>query len=113
MPTAIAKVLRNVKAIFLGDENHNPLFIWSQNMPVNAKVNQLPKRAVCLVLIPPKGFEKSWLWHTIRVRRLLKTGIASAIIHAIIHRQTVRPTQEPMAIRSRLCIRSVPAKIRM
>lgn len=46
MPTAIAKGLRNVKAIFLGDENHNSLLIWSQNMP-HPNVNKLPKRAVC------------------------------------------------------------------
>jgi hypothetical protein len=46
MPTQIAKVFRSVKAIFLSEENHNPLFMWSQNMPVNPKVNQLPKRAV-------------------------------------------------------------------
>jgi hypothetical protein len=46
MPTQIAKALRSVTAIFLGEENHNPLFMWSQNIPVNPKVNQLPNKAV-------------------------------------------------------------------
>lgn len=43
----IAKLLKSVKAILWDEEIHNPLFIWSQNMPVDPKVNQLPNRAVC------------------------------------------------------------------
>lgn len=54
-PTQIAKILSIVNMIFLGDENHSPLFMCSQNMPVNPKVNQLPNRAVC--------FQVSWVSH--------------------------------------------------
>jgi hypothetical protein len=35
-----------VRRIFLGDENHRPLFMNSQKVPGRLKLNQLAKRAV-------------------------------------------------------------------
>lgn len=53
------------------------------------------------------------LYLTIKLRRLLNTGIAKAIIQAMIQRPTPMPIQDPMAIKSRFCIRSVPANTRV
>lgn len=50
---------------------------------------------------------------TIKLRRLLNTGMADAITHATIHSDKASPIQEPTATKSRLCMRSVPAKIRI
>ena len=49
---------------------------------------------------------------TIKLRRSLKTGIADAMIQAKTHMQRAIPTQELMATQSRLCMRSVPRKMR-
>lgn len=45
--TAIAIRFTKVRRIFLGEENQRPLFIYSQNIPLRPKVNQLAKREVC------------------------------------------------------------------
>lgn len=50
---------------------------------------------------------------TIKLKRLLNTGIAEAITHAITHKVRQIPTQEPIATQSRLCIRPVSANRRI
>lgn len=49
---------------------------------------------------------------TIRLSRSLNTGMASAMIQAMIQQVNAMPTQDPMEKRSRRCIRSVPRKRR-
>lgn len=48
----------------------------------------------------------------IKLSKLLKTGMASAIIHATIHTPATIATQQLVVKTSRLCMRSVPRKIR-
>lgn len=46
IPIHVQVRLTKVKRIFLGEENHNPLFIYNQNIPGRPKLNQLAKSAV-------------------------------------------------------------------
>lgn len=120
IPMHTQTTLIKVKSIFLGEENHNPLFIYSQKAPGSPKLNQLAKSAVFCdhnQISPSQSIARysidSWVGRTMRLRRLLNTGIAEAIIQAITQRATAIPIQDPTAMKSRLCIRSVPAKIRV
>lgn len=61
---------------------------------VNLQVNQLAKS------------------DAIKLSKLSKTGIASAIIHARIQTTNPMATQEPVAMKSRECMRSLFRKIR-
>jgi hypothetical protein len=45
-PTIKQEILTHVRKIFLGDDNHSPLFMNSQKAPGRLKLNQLAKRAV-------------------------------------------------------------------
>ena len=111
----MANKFMKVKTIFLGDANHMPWFKCRPNIPVKMKVNQLPKSAVCSNVSSAsktaKKHRKSE--HTINVRRSSNTGIAIAITQATIQRAVAMPTHELTPTQSRLCMRSVPAKIRM
>lgn len=114
IPTQIQPALRIARQIFLPEDDHKPLFIYSQNMPGIPKVNQLAKTATYQVVSP-----QFWRMvrnnpaHTIKLRRLLNTGIASAITQAIIQNPKPITIQDPVATKSRLCMRSVPAKMRV
>ena len=113
IPMQIQKIFTTVKAIFRGEENQSPLFIHSQNIPGNPKENQLAKRdtykedsvSLLNILVEESG-------HTIRLKRLLNTGIAEAIIQATTQTPNAMATQDPTATISFLCMRSVPAKRR-
>ena len=92
MVAPIQKVptFRPVKNIFLELLVYLPLFMYSQNTPLSPYVNQLAKSAL------------------IRLRRSLKTGIASARIHATIQRVSTISAHTPKLPQVLLLIRSVP-----
>jgi hypothetical protein len=108
---------KKVSAIFRFDENHSPLFMNSQNAPGRLKLNQLAKRAVFTESVPNCAHitrdNVIGRGHTIKLSKLLKTGIAVAMIQATTQRATPIPIQDPTALKSRFCMRSVPAQTRV
>lgn len=80
---------------------------------MHVHVNQLANSAVYSKLMSThttKREGKSDL--TIKLRRLLKTGIASAMIQAIVHKTSPISTHDPIDRQLRFCMWSVPRKIR-
>jgi post-segregation antitoxin (ccd killing protein) len=114
------KIFKNVKPIFRVLANHWPLFIHSQKIPGRPKENQLAKSET---YHKKNQYQYHAKFHdlnhvedirrrTIKLSRLLKTGIEDAMIQATTQTPNAMANHEPTATTSRLCIRSVPAKTR-
>lgn len=111
-PIQIQITLTIVRRIFLGEENHSPLFMYNQKAPGRPKLNQLANNAVFSQSVR-NIYSHRRTELTIKLRRLLNTGIAEEIIQAMTQRTNAIPIQDPTAMKSCLCIRSVPAKTRV
>lgn len=79
-----------VSSIFPLDSRYRPQFKNSQKTPLSPYVNQLANSA------------------EMRLSRSLKTGIASAMIHATVQRTRTMSAQTPKLDQVRLLMRSVP-----
>lgn len=118
------KRLKAESSIFRLEEKYLPLFMNSQktalipSAPVSA--GRAIKRTWGLHTSRPTGEKRSLerlsVWtrmirkysrHTTKLRRLLKTGMASAMIHARIHSTRTMPVHIPIAFQSRRCMRSL------
>ena len=104
-PTEIAKQFKSVMMLYLPEENKWPQATFSPKTPVKIKVNQLLNSAVferCQYGL--SDYQKQLEGITIKVSRSLNTGMASAIIQAIIQRPAAIPTHDATATKFRLCM---------
>lgn len=104
-------MLAKVRNILVGDAKYWPLFMWSQKIALKPSMSYVSADHSCDV---PRDLQVNQLAKSdaIKLSRLLKTGIASAIIHASNHTAAPIAIQEPVATQSRLCMRSLLRKIR-
>lgn len=84
----------------------------AEGEPAGKQGALLDWRLVCRHKIQGQGRQGN-REQTIKLRRLLNTGIADAITHATTQRIRAIPTHDPTATKSLFCMRFVPAKIRM
>lgn len=106
------RTLTKVSTILVGDAKYWPLFMWSQKIalkPSASHVSFYHRSGDVQGALQVNQLAKS---DAIKLSRLLKTGIASAMIHASNHTTAPIAIQEPVATQSRLCMRSLLRKIR-